>query len=226
VIVRRAFAFAILVAIALPSGARPAGAANVVKRPPDGTYTYNVMRRGKQLATSQIAWSSDDTGIIMTETATIGTTRVFTQTTFDPATMHERAYKGGSANGGQANATLDDDTVTMTFEGDARSFRIITDTSSIMIDDALVGFAAALPAVVHADTANGITAIVTAIPAASKALVSPISKSPPADVPPEDAGITVIINNIAANIWYDKATLVMDKLEDTKRAIEFDRVRQ
>jgi len=202
-------------------------AADIVARPPNGTYTYKVARRGKTLATSQVAWRKNDDGaILLTETTTIGTTRYYTETSFDPATMHERTYKGGSADGGQANAVLDDDTVTMTFEGDARSFRLITDTSSIMIDDALVSFSAALPAVAHADAANAITAIITALPASAKVQISPESKAPPSDLPPGDIGIDVILNNTEATLWYQKSTLLLDRLEDVTRQITIDRVIQ
>jgi hypothetical protein len=199
-------------------------AAQLIARPPNGTYTYKIVHRGKQLATSQIEWSADANAIMMTETANIGTTRYFTQTTFDPASMHERSYKGGTAEGGQANAVIDDDTVTLTFEGDARSFRLLKDTASIMIDDALVGFSAALPAVARADTANGVTALVTALPEAVKATISPLARSVPAGVPPGDAGINVILLNVSANLWFDKTTLVLDRLEDTTRGITFERV--
>jgi len=202
-------------------------AADIVARPPNGTYTYKVERRGKTLATSQIQWGKNDDGaILLTETTTIGTTRYYTETTFDPATMHERTYKGGSADGGQANGVLDDDTVTMTFEGDARSFRLISDTSSIMVDDALVSFSAALPAVVHADNANGITALITALPASAKVQISPHSKAPPDDLPSGDLGIDVILNNTEATLWYSKSTLVLDRLDDLTRGITIDRVIQ
>ena len=217
---------ALLAAFAVAACALPA-AAQIVARPPDGTYTYKIERRGKVLATTQIVWAKNDDGAIeLTETATVGTRRYFTRTTFDPATMHERTYKGGSAEGGEANAVLDDDTVTLTFEGDARSFRLITDTSSIMIDDALVSFSAALPAVAHADTANGLTAVITALPASAKVQISPESKAPPADLPPNDIGIDVILNDSEATLWYAKSTLVLDRLEDVKRQITIDRVLQ
>jgi len=214
-------------AVLLTAACIAPAAADIVARPPNGTYTYKVERRGKTLATSQIQWSKNDDGaILLTETATIGTTRYYTETTFDPATMHERTYKGGSADGGQANGVLDDDTVTMTFEGDARSFRLISDTSSIMVDDALVSFSAALPAVVHADTANAITALITALPASAKVQISPHSKAPPDDLPSGDVGIDVILNNTEATLWYSKSTLVLDRLEDLTRGITIDRVIQ
>lgn len=206
-------------ACALPASAQ------VVARPPDGTYTYKVSHRGKVLATAQIGWSKNDDGaIVLTETTVIGRTRYYTQTTFDPATMHERTYKGGAAEVGQADAVLDDDSVTMTFAGDARSFRLIPETSSIMIDDARVSFSAALPAVVRADTANGITAIVTALPAAVKATIAPHGKGAPPDLPPGDVALDVIINNVAATVWYNRSTLVLDRLDDTTRSITIDRV--
>jgi len=215
---------ALLAALAIAAAASPV-AAQIIARPPSGTYTYNVVRRGKTLATAQIVWGKNDDGaILLTETTTVGTTRYYTETTFDPATLHERTYKGGSADVGQATATLDDDTATMTFEGDARSFRIIPDTASIMIDDALVSFSAALPAVVHADSANGITAVITALPAAAKVQVSPSSKAPPSDLPAGDVGIDVILNNTQATLWYGKSSLVLDRLEDLTRKITIDRV--
>jgi hypothetical protein len=215
---------ALVAALAIAASVTPV-AAQIIARPPNGTYTYNVVRRGKTLATAQIGWGKNDDGaILVTETTVIGDLRYYTETTFDPATMHERTYKGGSAGGGQANAVLDDDTATMTFEGDARSFRIIPGTSSIMIDDALVSFSAALPAVVHADTANGITAVITALPAAAKVQISPTSKAPPSDLPAGDVGIDVILNNSQATLWYGKSSLVLDRLEDLTRKITIDRV--
>ncbi|MBV9736556.1 MAG: hypothetical protein JO177_00180 [Candidatus Eremiobacteraeota bacterium] len=191
---------------------------------PNGSYTYAILERGKQLATSTIVVSRANGALTIEEHASPMEPSEKTIRTLDASTLVTRSYTTGvpertvaSVTVSGDNAVVQDGTSTMRF--------VAARGAPFAVSDLVVGFWFHLPATLHAARTQKLTVI--SLGFATK--VGPLTASTstaarPSRVPKRDSALSVTGEGATGTLWYDPQTFVLDEFDVPGHQFVFARI--
>ncbi|MBV8726765.1 MAG: hypothetical protein JO233_03185 [Candidatus Eremiobacteraeota bacterium] len=191
---------------------------------PNGIYTYGILERGKQLATSTIVVSRVNGALTIEEHASPMEPGEKTLRTLDPSTLVTRSYTTGVPERTVATVTVSGNNAVLQ-DGTSTTRFVAGRGAPFAVSDLVVGFWFHLPATLHAAHARTLTLI--SLGFATK--VGPLTASAgtavrPSRAPKHDAAISVTGDGATGTLWYDPQTFVLDEFDVPTRQFVFARI--
>ncbi len=196
-------------------------------RPPNGTYTYEIVAGGTTLGKSTIVISSVPGTITVRESARLLNVNATAATQYDAATLAETAYSA------DFNLPQGPQHTTVTFEPGAVNVRVPGQSVDIKADpsapleivsDNLVGTNLLIPALLHATGAKTFTlAVLSGGKAVEAHVAANLTEKRPASIPATDADLVIDIgaSDLREIYWYDSGTYLVRAIEIPAQAASF-----
>jgi hypothetical protein len=184
--------------------------------PPDGTYTYSILKSGSQIGASTVTVRRAGPNITIHETQTMGDLTFVVDETVQASTLAPESYvatytKNGSSQ--TARAAFDRTGATVSFDGISGS-QYFPLTASLdnayVLESSIVTGLFLLPAQIHASRA---TQFLQIVPSRVSSLVSHVNAQAvgprPGIIAASDASLS-IASQVNFDEWYNPNTYVLD----------------
>ncbi|MHB8140948.1 MAG: alpha/beta hydrolase family protein [Vulcanimicrobiaceae bacterium] len=197
----------------MPSVVAVAHVGALPRRPPNGTYVYTLAQNGVTLAKSTISISSTAGAISVGENIR-GVVNAVAKTTYDAATLHEKAYAATFrlAHGSQPTTVrLKAGIATVHVPGQTVKIHALPAAPLLLLGDNLVGTNLFIPAILaHTHT----SAFTLAVLSGGRAMLARVVHGGPVAPPPfarrRDRHLAVDVAGLQLIYWYRPRSYIVD----------------